>query len=510
MAFVKSQEDFINGIRAIDEKLANAKLVSVRIEKKEKRIKYSFICDQVINGALYEKVLDFVKKMTPEVERIAINFSKIATNTELINNEIHKFVCANYPSVSIMLDMADIRSFFAEDKANTVTYVIRLTQDTADYFTKSGAFNKINERLEKKFCAEFVGTYEIKKSEEIKSLLSEDVYADKIEEINYRTIKVNNVCVIDSFSLGDTAVYIEDAKEGGVVICGRITEIAERTAKTGKPYFILRLNDTTATISGLYFSRKKTYAKIKELKEGDAIIAGGTIEDYGGRPSFKIENINRCEFPSDFKKKDKYKKTAPKTYKTVFPSHASTVKVKSVFEKEEVLPRELTEKTYVVFDLETTGLDKAACEITEVGAVKIIDGKIAEQFVSLIKPDGKISAEITGITGIDDDMVKNAPKIAAVLPDFLKFSDGCTLVCMNADFDVSIMKRYAYGAEYAFSHEEEDIMIMGRQQIKGLNHYNLATLADYFGIVFHHHRALSDAYATAEIFIELMKMKYNA
>lgn len=509
MAVVRSEEDFINGIRALDEKLTNAKLVSVNIDKKEKRVKYSFICDRVVNGEVYEKVLAFVKKMTPEVDRIAINFSKIATNVELINNEIYKFVCANYPSVSIMLDIADIRSFPTEDKPNTITYVIRLTQDVADYFTKSGVFNKINERLSKKFCADFVGSFEIKKSEETKSLLSEDVYADKIEEINYRTIKVKDVCVIDSFSLGDTAVYIEDAKEGGVVICGKITEIVERTTKTGKPYFILRLNDTTATISGLYFSRKKTYAKIRELKEGDAIIAGGNIEDYGGRPSFKIDNINRCEFPSDFRKKDKYKKAAPKTYKNVFPTPATTVKVKSVFEKEEVLPKELTDKVYVVFDLETTGLDKAACEITEVGAVKIIDGKIAEQFTSLIKPDGKVPAEITKITGIDDEMVSGAPKISAVLPDFLKFIDGCALVAMNADFDVSIMRRYAYGAEYAFSHEEQDIMVMGRQQIKGLNHYNLATLADYFGVVFHHHRALSDAYATAEIFIELMKMKYN-
>ena len=225
MAFVRSQEDFINGIRALDEKLTNAKLVSVKIDKKEKRVKYSFICDQVVNGELYDKVLTFVKSITPDIDRIAINFSKIATNVELINNEIYKFVCANYPSVSIMLDLADIRSFPTEDKANTITYVLRLTQDVADYFMKSGVFNKINERLSKKFCAEFVGSYEIKKSEETKSLLSEDVYADKIEEINYRTIKVKNVCVIDSFSLGDTAVYIEDAKEGGLVICGRITEI---------------------------------------------------------------------------------------------------------------------------------------------------------------------------------------------------------------------------------------------------------------------------------------------
>jgi DNA polymerase-3 subunit alpha (Gram-positive type) len=107
-------------------------------------------------------------------------------------------------------------------------------------------------------------------------------------------------------------------------------------------------------------------------------------------------------------------------------------------------------------------------------------------------------------------MVKDAPKIGAVLPDFMKFIDGATLVGHNAvDFDMKFVKRFAHAEGYEVKNPVIDTMSLGRETLRMLKHHDLHTIADHFGIAFHHHRALSDSYATAEIFIEMMKIKYK-
>jgi DNA polymerase III epsilon subunit family exonuclease len=305
-------------------------------------------------------------------------------------------------------------------------------------------------------------------------------------------------------------LYIEDATTGEVTVCGVITELSERETKNGKPFLIIHLDDTTGKTSGVYFSKKSTYHKIKELAVGDAIIVRGSIGEYNGRRSFTFDKINRCVFPSDFVKKEKYKKTAPREYKNIFPEEASTVKVKSVFDAEEILPTELTESEYVVFDLETTGLDLMSNGITEIGAVKIVNGKIKEQFTTLVKPDYRITEENFKITGISEEMVKDAPKIGAVIPDFMKFIEGAILVAHNADFDLKFIKRFAGAEEYEVKNKVLDTLELARANLPQLRRHDLGTIAEYFGIVFHHHRALSDAYCTAEAFIELMKIKDSA
>jgi DNA polymerase-3 subunit alpha (Gram-positive type) len=107
-------------------------------------------------------------------------------------------------------------------------------------------------------------------------------------------------------------------------------------------------------------------------------------------------------------------------------------------------------------------------------------------------------------------MVKDSPKIGAIIPDFMKFIDGAILVAHNAEFDLKFIKRFAGGEEYEIKNKVLDTMEIARSCLPQLRHHDLHTIADHFGIVFHHHRALSDAYATAEAFIELMKIKAKA
>lgn len=507
MFTVKSEEQIIGEIRSLDQSLKRIRLANIEVNKTDKTISYNFICDKTVEESLQQKIWHAVEKITaPVFTSIIVNVKKIVSNDQLIDNEIYKYLTSNYPSISIFLKPTDIRSAVILDM---VKYTIRLTKDGVEYFTKSGALNKLNDYLSKHFCSDFAGNLEVKEVEETISLLSEEVYEGELKKIEHRTIKVKDVVVVDDLTIGDTALYIEDALAGDVVVCGKVTEIREKETKNGKPFFIINIDDTTGQLSGIYFTKKSTYVKIKDITVGESIIARGTFGEYNDKKSFTFNKINRCTFPENFVKKDRYKKTPPKEYKLIKPSPSSTIKISSVFDVEDSLPKELTDKVYVVFDLETTGLDLMTNGITEIGAVKIVNGKITEEFTSLIKPDYPITDRIVELTGITEEMVKNSPKISQVLPDFMKFISGSVLVAHNAEFDTKFIKRFASAEDYEINNEVLDTMILARENLPMLKRSDLHTVCDHFAIAFHHHRALSDAYATAEAFIELMKIKYR-
>lgn len=508
MFTIKNSLEFIADIKALDERLKNLRINSIEIDRKAYKIRYNFICDKAVDEELNKKILSEAEKISsPIFKEVQVSVKKTVANDELINTEIFRFLSTNYISISIFLQPTDIISTVVGDN---VKYTLRLTQDGADYVYKNGVIQKLNDHLSKLFCSDFMGEVDIKEREETVSLLDDNVYREEIQKIEHRTIKVKDVIIIDDENIGDLALYIEDAHSGDVTVCGTITDIQERKTKNDKPFLIINLDDTTGKTSGVYFSKKNTYHKIKELAVGDAIITRGSIGEYNGRRSFTFDKINRCTFPTDFVKKDKYKKSAPKNYSIIFPTPArETVKVKSVFDVEDNLPKELTEKTIVVFDLETTGVDYMNHGITEIGAVKLVNGKATEQFTTLVKPDYRISEENAKITGITEEMVKDAPKITAVMPDFIKFIDGCTLVAHNADFDMKFLKRFAGASGYEVKNPVIDSLELARQTLPELKHHDLHTVADHFSIVFHHHRALSDAYATSEALIEMMKIKNN-
>ncbi|MBQ9514442.1 MAG: ribonuclease H-like domain-containing protein [Clostridia bacterium] len=506
MHTIKTKQEFVEDIRSIDETLSKIRLSEVIVSRKEASIKYVFICDKTVDGELVEKIKDEAEKISPPVFRyVDVTINKIVSHKELVNKEIYKYLKSHFPSISIFLNEEDVSS---EVVGDFVKYTLRLTADGAEYVAKNKTLLKLNDYLSTKFCSDFAGSVETKEVYEKIDLTDDTVFADQIEIAERRTIKVKDVVVIDDFGLGDTAYYIEDSQEGNITVCGTITEISEKTTKTGKPFFIIHINDTTGQMSGLYFSKKNTYDKIKELKEGDAIIVRATVGEYKGQTSIQINKINKCTFPTDFIKKDKAGAKVPKEYKTVFPKTAETVKVESVFEEKTELPKELIEKEYVVFDIETTGLDSFNDKITEIGAVKIKDGKITEEFSSLINPHVPIPERIVSLTGISDEMVLTAPDIKDVIADFMKFTDKTVLVAQNGlDFDIKFIKRFAKESNFVVNNPLIDTMILSRQVLPELKRNDLHTLAERFGIVFRHHRALSDAYATAEVFIELIKIK---
>jgi len=163
--------------------------------------------------------------------------------------------------------------------------------------------------------------------------------------------------------------------------------------------------------------------------------------------------------------------------------------------------------SYVVFDLETTGLSPNVNQIIEIGAVKVVDGKITERFSKFVNPQTPIPFHIEELTGIRDDMVADGPPIADILPQFLEFCAGCALVAHNAEFDTGFIEKNCgdLGLDYDFT--VLDTVAMARYLLPHLNRFKLDTVAKDLKISLkNHHRAVDDAECTAEIFLKFIKM----
>jgi DNA polymerase-3 subunit alpha (Gram-positive type) len=166
-------------------------------------------------------------------------------------------------------------------------------------------------------------------------------------------------------------------------------------------------------------------------------------------------------------------------------------------------------EAFVVFDIETTGFSQSNDRIIEIGAVKLINGEITDKYSTFINPEIPIPYEIEQLTGITDDMVIDAPLIQTVLPEFLKFSKGCSLVAHNASFDVGFINRNAdrFGIKTNFT--VIDTVGLARILLPELSRYKLNFVAKALNISLeNHHRAVDDAGATAEIFLKfVIKLK---
>ncbi|WP_108024349.1 PolC-type DNA polymerase III [Melghirimyces profundicolus] len=160
--------------------------------------------------------------------------------------------------------------------------------------------------------------------------------------------------------------------------------------------------------------------------------------------------------------------------------------------------RVMKEDSYVVFDVETTGLSAVHDEIIELAAVKVKNGEIVDRFESFINPHRRLSATITDLTGITDDMVKDAPDLSDVLPRFLRFLEGTVLVAHNARFDMGFLQEACRKTGRSpVENPVVDTLELGRFLYPRLKNHRLNTLCRQFDIeLTQHHRAIYDAEAT--------------
>ena len=169
--------------------------------------------------------------------------------------------------------------------------------------------------------------------------------------------------------------------------------------------------------------------------------------------------------------------------------------------------RELAATEFVVFDLETTGAKAPPCRITEIGAYRVRNGELTDKFETLVNPEMPVPWFITQLTGINDEMVVDAPLFADIAHDFLSFIGDSILVAHNSGFDMRFLNSEVGRVfpDYRLANPCLCTVQLSRKLLPGIRNHKLKTVAEHYSIdLTNHHRASADAYATAHIFVNLL------
>ena len=173
--------------------------------------------------------------------------------------------------------------------------------------------------------------------------------------------------------------------------------------------------------------------------------------------------------------------------------------------------------SYIVIDIETTGLDALVSEIIEIGAIKITDGKIVDVFQSLTRIEKPIPSTIKKLTGITDKKLQTEGKLCnEVLSSFLEFVNKMPLIAHNMPFDLSFlnsaMKKNGFGF---LKNQTIDTLALTKKIYKNLKSYKLKDLSTYFNFhevtqsEYQFHRSLGDCYMTHLLYQKLINFEMD-
>ena len=496
-------EEFLNEIRKT-EGLTRAVLKKITVEKNT--AVFYLITDKTYTKDDIAFAKSAAEKFVPAGFSADVSVIKSVPSEDGIRRAVSDILKERFPSAAAFISPEDVAVSVEKGGGR---FQIDVMDAERSQFDRANVLDALSEELGRRFCGVWYGGF--RSAEKETGGIVEEELPPAEPVLAPRMFKITKYEPIDGAN-PSSAIYIADlnGEMQNVTVCGRLSYCEERVTKTGKPYFSFTLSDGSGQLRTSYFSRKATLEKVRALKQGDGVCLTGDHELFNGSFSFRVKNIDYGAPPEGFEPEARPSRPVPARYQSVFPEPVSD-HVQSALFGESSLPEEFCKKTFVVFDLETTGLNSTPAggvmdRIIEVGAVKIEHGAITQKFSSFVACPVKLSAEIISLTGINDDMLVGAPEVGAVMADFYKFADGCSLVGHNVQFDFNFIRYYGEKEGYLFQQRTYDTVAFA-QEMLALKNYKLNTVADYFGFGFNHHRAFDDAFVTAKIFIELARRK---
>lgn len=495
-------------IRNIDN-FNNAIIKSVVLDSNTGNAEINIITDKCFTDADKGKVFEIVRKYVPERFGCVAKISKLSPDAQMVKDKIFEIINASYKSLSVTLSPDDIT---VEKTEKGFSFRLRV----ASGYSGGDICATVCNSLQHSFCGEFFGEC-VEGGKSVANIEVEEEQEDFEYEMPARYFKISGYSLLEGTEKHKTAVYMSDLNFEGdnIVICGTIEDIREKNYTTSKGvekiYYNYTLSDGTASMRVTYFPRVKSLDKIRAIKVGDSIVCIGKSEQYNSYLRYTADIIDMGKVPHGFVPEKRPSKPVPRLYKTVKPKPFSDISQTDMFTAVKT-PTCLKDKTFVVLDLETTGLNSTPStgtmdSIIEIGAFKIINGEICESFSTFLNPKKKLPEEIVGLTGITDEMLSGAPFYEDVMPDFYKFCQGNILVGHNiVNFDFKFIDYYCSKLGYILDRKLIDTVTLAQENLY-LSNYKLNTIADHFKITFNHHRAIDDAYVTAKIFLELIKLK---
>lgn len=458
-------------------------------------------------------LLNKLKDIIGDYVKYEIDFISCALDKRAIANHTYTTIVNNFPALSKNFTYDDVA---VDVDAMNVHIKLKLSPSNYDYAKSLNREQLVADKLKNSFLAEFVVEF-IKKEDEValENVIENNMeLMASIKEAEEKTVyEIEDIT--DIIGKTDCSLAIDYTKVTtpieNVVICGDVTSIQRKTytrkqTKNGetkeieRTFYNFAIKNENKVMYCSVFPNQHDEMKGDLIEVGMPVCCYGSFRLFNGKLNFIAASVARCIF-----KKEEIKsgfKQVNEMYHTVFPTEYENFEQAGLFDEE----GKQFEGDYVVFDVETTGLDSNKDEIIEIGACKIKNSKIVEVFSTFVKPSKKIPTEITQLTGITDEMVSDAPTINYVLPDFYKFCYGATIVAHNLSFDMGFIQNVAKRFSYNFNNNTMDTLEMARKKLGGLKNYKLGTIVEHLGVVLENaHRAVNDATATAKVFIKLMQ-----
>lgn len=346
---------------------------------------------------------------------------------------------------------------------------------------------------------------------------------------------------------------------GRIVVWGDVFDIEKKVTKSGdKNIFTIDITDYTGSTTAKVFNSIKESAVIDNIKKGDTIVVQGDVEydKYAGElvvnarsigTAQKVKVVDNAEkkrvelhMHTNMSQMDAvtsagdlvnrayqwgHKAVAitdhgvaqafPDAMKAADKINKDEEKIKIIYGVEAYFMDDLVESvkgdadtgfdgTFICFDIETTGLSAARDKITEIGAVKVENGIITDTFSTFANPEMPIPQKIIQLTGITDDMVKDAPSQSEAVGAFLEFAGDNVLVAHNAPFDTSFIAKACEDMGREYNYTSIDTVAISRAILTDIKNCKLDTVAKFLRLGdFNHHRATDDAEMLARIFINL-------
>ncbi len=460
---------------------------------------------QKIYQTLNEEIGDFVK--------YELNLISCPLDKRTIANYTYTTIKNNFPAMNKEFGFDDIS---VEINHMQVDVRLKLAPATYEYATELNRADLVAQKLSESFYANFNVIFE-KKAESTQTQKSyiennaELMDSIKVNEDKtiYHLTEVTDIVGKNDYSTAMDYSKITTAVEN-VAICGEVTNVQRRTytrkfTRNGetqdieKAFYTITIRNDGKFMYCSIFPKQADEAKGDLIEVGMKVCMFGSFREFNGKLNFTANSIARCVYARDEIRGAM--KQVNDEYHTVLPKEYIDYEQKGLFDEED----KVFDGTFVVFDLETTGLEANKDEIIEIGACKVEQGKITETFSTFVKPSKHIPREITELTGINDAMVADAPSINYVLPDFYKFCYGATMVGHNVSFDIGFIYNAAKKLSYNFNNPLMDTIEMAHKKLPGLKNYKLGTVVERLKIVLDNaHRAINDATATAKVFIKLM------
>lgn len=348
---------------------------------------------------------------------------------------------------------------------------------------------------------------------------------------------------------------------GRIVVWGDVFDIEKKVTKSGdKNIFTIDITDYTGSTTAKIFNSIKESAVIDNIKKGDTIVVQGDVEydKYAGElvvnarsvgTAQKVKVVDNAEkkrvelhMHTNMSQMDAvtsagdlvnrayqwgHKAVAitdhgvaqafPDAMKAADKINKDEEKIKVIYGVEAYFMDDLVESvkgdadtgfdgTFICFDIETTGLSAARDKITEIGAVKVENGIITDKFSTFVNPEMPIPQKITQLTGITDEMVKDAPSQSEAVSAFLEFAGDNVLVAHNAPFDTSFIAKACEDMGREYNYTSIDTVAISRAILTDIKNCKLDTVAKFLRLgEFNHHRATDDAEMLAKIFITLCR-----